>query len=96
MTGYFGVSATVAADSGDGGLFNVTGSTVSCKASSSLSEAVTLGASKEHEASAISADCLSIIRKGPVGPGVVTGEQLRRLQSRARSVRLSLRLATFT
>ena len=72
--GYLGVSATGATDSGDGGLFNVTGSTVRFRASLSLSEAVTLGASKERTAVVIIVDCLSIIRKGPVGPGVVTGE----------------------
>ena len=48
-TSYAGTSATGAACSGDGGLFNVTGSTVSCRASLSLSEAVTLGASKESD-----------------------------------------------
>ena len=50
-------------DSGNEGLFNVTGSTGVCRASLSLSEAVRLGASKEHEANAISVDCLSIIVK---------------------------------
>ena len=63
VTEYSGVSATGAAGTGDGGLFNVTGSSVICRAWSSLSEAVMLGASKEHAATAMSVDCLSIIIK---------------------------------
>ena len=56
-------------DSGNGGLFNVTGSAVNFKASFNLSEAVTLGASKEVTAKVIRVDCLSIIIKGQGAPG---------------------------
>ena len=44
-------------------MFNVTGSTVVFRASLSLSEAVTLGASKERTAVVMRVDCLSMINK---------------------------------
>ena len=61
VTEYSGVSATGAAGAGDGGLFNVTGSSVICRAWSSLSEAVMLGASKVAMTAVIIEDCLSIV-----------------------------------